>query len=107
MATVIRLKQMRAVVLVVLMCFAAFFIFSFNSWAGNHVLTSFSSTPISSGEISEKDAVDKARAEFSGDVLSVKAQMLSDKPVFRIQIISSSGRVKVLNISRKSGDVIH
>lgn len=77
-----------------------------SSWADDHVLTRFSSTPISMGELSEQAAVDKARAEFDGAVLSVKSQTLNDQPVFRIQILSSSGRIKVLNIHRVSGEVV-
>lgn len=76
------------------------------SAADDHVLKRFSHAPLNVNEVSERTAVDKALSEFPGEVLSVKALSLDTEPVFRVQILSSSGRVRVLYIHRLSGDLI-
>lgn len=107
MSKIARRQHIQVLALVLFIFTSIWVAMAQDSWAGGHVLTSFSSTPMNSGELSEKEAVDKALAAFSGDVLSVKAQDASGQPVFRIQILSSSGRVKVLNINRRNGEVVH
>lgn len=106
MSKIARIKRIQMLAFVLLIFASVWGVIVQNSWAGSHVLTSFSSTPIKTGELSEKEAVEKALAAFSGDVLSVKAQDVSGQPVFRIQVLSSSGRVKVMNINRRNGEVV-
>lgn len=66
----------------------------------------FSDRPAVEGELSEQQAAALALAQFTGEVLSVRAKTFQQQACFRVQILGPGGRVKVFYIHRRSGAVV-